>query len=110
MPSPGDLHKPGIKPGSPALQADSLPCETPGKAIIIIIINYLFISSNWKWTKRRAQGGEKKGPTIYTIDLLHTAAIQFLLQCVSYFCNSTFSEKKNEEHFSNPPWREKSAL
>ena len=25
--SPGDLHNPGIKPGSPALQADSLPTE-----------------------------------------------------------------------------------
>ena len=27
----GDLPKPGIKPGSPALQADSLPTELPGK-------------------------------------------------------------------------------
>ena len=35
--SPGDLPNSGIKPGSPALQADSLPSEppekTPGKAI-----------------------------------------------------------------------------
>ena len=30
-PSPGDLFHPGIKPGSPALQADSLPPEPPGK-------------------------------------------------------------------------------
>ena len=28
-PSPGDLPDPGIEPGSPALQADSLPSETP---------------------------------------------------------------------------------
>ena len=28
---PGDLPDPGIKPGSPALQADSLPSEPPGK-------------------------------------------------------------------------------
>ena len=27
FPSPGDLHDPGIEPGSPALQADSLPTE-----------------------------------------------------------------------------------
>ena len=27
FPSPGDLSDPGIKPGSPALQADSLPTE-----------------------------------------------------------------------------------
>ena len=26
-----DLHNPGIEPGSPALQADSLPSEPPGK-------------------------------------------------------------------------------
>ena len=29
--SPGDLPNLGIKPGSPALQADSLPYEPPGK-------------------------------------------------------------------------------
>ena len=32
FPSPGDLPNPGIKPGSPALQADALPSE-PGKLI-----------------------------------------------------------------------------
>ena len=29
--SPGDLPNPGIEPGSPALQADALPSEPPGK-------------------------------------------------------------------------------
>ena len=29
--SPGDLPNPGIEPGSPALQADALPSEQPGK-------------------------------------------------------------------------------
>ena len=29
-PPPGDLPNPGIKPRSPALQADSLPSEPPG--------------------------------------------------------------------------------
>ena len=28
---PGDLLSPGIKPGSPTLQVDSLPSEPPGK-------------------------------------------------------------------------------
>ena len=32
FPSPGDLSNPGIEPGSPALQADSLPTELPGKS------------------------------------------------------------------------------
>ena len=31
FPSPGDLPNPGIEPGSPALQADTLPSEPPGK-------------------------------------------------------------------------------
>ena len=31
FPSPEDLPNPGIKPRSPALQADSLPLEPPGK-------------------------------------------------------------------------------
>ena len=32
FPSSGDLPYPGIEPGSPALQADALPSEPPGKA------------------------------------------------------------------------------
>ena len=34
FPSPGNLPDPGIKPGSPDLQADSLPSEPPGKSIL----------------------------------------------------------------------------
>ena len=30
FPSPGDLPHPGSEPGSPTLQADSLPTEPPG--------------------------------------------------------------------------------
>ena len=37
MPSPEDLPDPGIKPGSPALQADSLPAELSGKPIKEIV-------------------------------------------------------------------------
>ena len=32
FPSPGDLPNPGIEPRSPALQADALSSEPPGKA------------------------------------------------------------------------------
>ena len=32
FPSPGDLPNPEIEPGSPALQADSLPSELPRKS------------------------------------------------------------------------------
>ena len=31
FPSPGNLPDPGVEPGSPTLQADSLPSEPPGE-------------------------------------------------------------------------------
>ena len=34
FPSPGDLPIPGIEPGSPALQENSLPSELPGKPTV----------------------------------------------------------------------------
>ena len=43
FPSPGDLPDPGIKSGSPALQADPLPSEPPGKPQFILP---LFKNSN----------------------------------------------------------------
>ena len=36
FPSPADLPDPGIEPGSPALQADSLPSELPGNPQIFV--------------------------------------------------------------------------
>ena len=38
FPSPEDLPEPGIEPRSPALQADSLPSELPGKPHIYACI------------------------------------------------------------------------
>ena len=35
FPSPGDLPNPGIEPGSPALWADTLPSEPPGKPFLM---------------------------------------------------------------------------
>ena len=35
FPSPGDLPDPGIEPGFPALQADSLPTELAGKLLLM---------------------------------------------------------------------------
>ena len=37
FPSPGDLPQPGIELRSPALQADSLPTELPGKPMYLRI-------------------------------------------------------------------------
>ena len=44
FPSPGDLPDPGIKPRSPALQADALTSEPPGKPPGVYITGHLQIS------------------------------------------------------------------
>ena len=49
LPSPGDLPKPGIEPGSPTLEADALTSEPPGKPNIYIhmyIFVYIVLVSN----------------------------------------------------------------
>ena len=43
FPSPGDLPDPGIELRSPALQADALTSEPPGKLSHIYIHTYLYI-------------------------------------------------------------------
>ena len=40
FPSPGNLPDPGIEPGTPALQAVSLPIKLPGKPIYIHQIHF----------------------------------------------------------------------
>ena len=42
FPIPKDLPDPGIKPRSPALQADSLPSEPPGKSLVSCSTSTIF--------------------------------------------------------------------
>ena len=44
FPSRGDLPDPGIDPRAPALQADSLPSEPPGKPGKIYMVRSILIS------------------------------------------------------------------
>ena len=44
MPSPGVLPDPGIEPGSPALQTDSLPSEVQGIRFHVIIKIYEYMT------------------------------------------------------------------
>ena len=46
FPSPGDPPDPGIEPGSPTLQADSLPSEPPGKPVLFLHILYFLSGEN----------------------------------------------------------------
>ena len=52
FPSPGDLPKPGIKPRSPQLQADSLPSEPQGKPLTSKAYSKskTFGSEQWLWS------------------------------------------------------------
>ena len=43
FPSPGDLPNPRIEPGSPALQADSLPPEPPGKPVVLPQQRHIYV-------------------------------------------------------------------
>ena len=45
IPPPGELPDPGIEPGSPALQVDSLPAELPGKLNVELHANMLVIKN-----------------------------------------------------------------
>ena len=52
----GNLPDPGIKPGSPALQADSLPFEAPGKPPCE--------NEMWKCTKPHQIGADRTSPVV----------------------------------------------
>ena len=51
FPPPGDPPDPGIEPGSPALQADSLSSEPPGKPYL----KFKFKNSNLQYTDLNQQ-------------------------------------------------------
>ena len=56
FPSPGDPPHPGIEPGSPALQTDSLPSEPPGKPIYTdMYILHLVYPLIYRWASQVAQ-------------------------------------------------------
>ena len=61
FPSPGDLPDPGIEPRSPALQADALPSEPPGKPYSI--------SSPQKETLASVSSHSPWQPLVYCVSL-----------------------------------------
>ena len=61
FPSPGDLSNPGIEPGSPALQADALSSEPPGKHLTPNLTLFLSHRLTPRVTRptQRGDGGEE---------------------------------------------------
>ena len=47
FPSPGELPDPGIKPGSPALQADALTSEPPGTVFNVLGLSFSLLNALW---------------------------------------------------------------
>ena len=78
FPSPGDRPDPGIKPGSPTLQADSLPFEPPGKSPRVY-------RKGIQKGEEKIEGAKKK-TTIYQIILVDAAAAAKLLQSCPTLC------------------------
>ena len=73
FPSPGDLPDPGIKPGFPALQADTLTSEPPRKSYRMI---YLML----------------------TISFCHSFFIHFLVEVIHHLID-TGSKEGKQTHF-----------
>ena len=46
FPSSGDIPNPGIKPRSPALQADSLSAEPPGKSKDFGVKGFIYVNKS----------------------------------------------------------------
>ena len=56
FPSPGDLPDPGIEPRSPALQADTLTSEPPGKPLKMVT---MVTKNHERDKKKRISEGNK---------------------------------------------------
>ena len=62
FPSPGDLPDPGIKPRSPALQADSLPSEPPSVCMqgCLPPAASTVMTNDWKQPRFQTRRGESE--------------------------------------------------
>ena len=87
FPSPGTLPDPGIEPGSPALQRDSLPPEPPKKPsppILLQITTESHIRSRiWGKKSTKVQREEKNEP-VNKIRPRGVGAQTFYLLCIKY--------------------------
>ena len=78
FPSPGDLPDPGIEPRSPALQADALPSEPPGKQKPVILLLKTQLSqvtvAGWSWHEVALEIMGSSAPSIHLSPLCPLSA------------------------------------
>ena len=86
FPSPGDLPNPGIEPGSPELQADTLPSESSGR----FQFDYTLFTKTIEISLNIHKGflSTLEIPNIWLME----ATSDFLFFDVSFLANSTFLE------------------
>ena len=78
MPSPADLSNPGIEPGSPALQADSLPAELPGFQTLWLLENLLnFAEITSKGKKKGIHRGKRFSFNIFLGHFHHKLYLEY---------------------------------
>ena len=67
FPSPGDLTHPGIEPGSPTLQADSLPSEPPEKPEVYNNLTHTeqWNQSRWNWIHNLQSSVQNKNKWLF---------------------------------------------
>ena len=86
FPTPGDLPKPGIKPGSPAWQADSLVSEPLGKALQVLkqnlshVIPLLYFLVKLRASKNKYFVKRQNGFWLFTEAFLMKWLLKFLKQ------------------------------
>ena len=82
FPSPGDLPDPLIEPGSPALQADPLPSEPPGKPT-----PQPGIKSTPSALESRGLDNQGSPHASFLKATFHYSGISIFIQSIAYFQN-----------------------
>ena len=70
-PPPGDLPDPGLKPASPALQADSIPTELSGKPWISFGWSQMMTELKWTFTFLKAAAMSRGSWVLWKVTCAH---------------------------------------
>ena len=80
FPPPGDLPNPGIEPGSPALEADALTFEPPGKVFSNESVLRIRWPKYWSFSLSMSPSSEYSGLISFRMDWLDLLAVQGTLK------------------------------